>query len=305
MSLRLLAGPFPITDDKGVAATAVVPVMWYPDVGLIVDTNGTYRSVVTLDGVYQTVSPDRHERMGYWIPRNRMIWGGGSVGLPAKEYMFEPKALARQATGIENIVGVYPNTYTRLENRRVYFSGGRIHAVVNGVVTLEGPAFAFGEGLVLPGRHPHEVFVAEQNQSNSRSCFYNTLSKTVVSQVMWLGMNAQGVYYSPEFGVIVSVHATTPGVVRVWSLEVKPATMSAITIIDGLAKGGYVTTYQVQVTGDHADPCIGELIDWEVAGVGNLLQPQTVTDDAGYATTQVQYALDDSGGSTVTAKLSC
>jgi hypothetical protein len=66
-----------------------------------------------------------------------------------------------------------------------------------------------------------------------------------------------------------------------------------------------VVTYRVRVTGAHNDVAEGELIEWSLTGVGVILDPQTVVDASGYATTRVRYWLNDVGDSVVKATLSC
>jgi len=46
-------------------------------------------------------------------------------------------------------------------------------------------------------------------------------------------------------------------------------------------------------------------VNWTLTGAGQLLQHQSETDDEGFATTQVQYQLAETGPSVVDASVTC
>lgn len=304
MAVRLLAGPFDIVSGDGYALTGeydnVYGNVWFPGVGLLARV-GTLpwalNSIITLDGVYQGIAGNQGHWLCWWAGSHKVMYRK-----EGKEYVCDPKVLipVGKAQLDEVPVGYYQ--YVRLEDRVVWFTSYHIHASVDGVGCEEGEQFSFGGGYVWAGRDSTDIFVADSSGDNC--CFYNTRTKTVSSPVMHIGMHNDGLYYAPEFGVLVSLHQNPPQL-RVWSLEVKPAVLSDVEVISGEVVGGRLATYRVQALGDMADPCVGELIDWKLSGAGILLNVQSTTDEEGYAITRVKYGLSESGLSTVTASLLC
>jgi hypothetical protein len=158
------------------------------------------------------------------------------------------------------------------------------------------------------------VFVGEYfstAEGVTRACFYNTVTKELASPIYYVPLESKGVFYAPEFDVMVSVHddddfgSGPVFTTRVWSFEVGPAVLSAVQLIAGVAKAGQLCTYRVQVLGDQSDICVGELVNWTLTGVGLLLDAQSETDDEGYATTRVLYGVTDEGDSTIEANVTC
>jgi hypothetical protein len=96
----------------------------------------------------------------------------------------------------------------------------------------------------------------------------------------------------------------TLSTIRVWSLEVEPTQLTPVVAI-GSTKSGSVMTYRVQLLGAQDEPAPEEAVNWTLTGAGQLLQHQSETDDEGFATTQVQYQLAETGPSVVDASVTC
>jgi hypothetical protein len=330
MSVRLLAGPFPITDDKGVAPYQISNFFWYPNVGLLMDTfrdvtdsSSDYLSIATMDGIYQPISRRQPHFIGWWPEKGLVIVDGSNIA-PGPEETFEPIALVSQvvADGID-FTGtgftLFPVPYVRLSDRRIYVGNSDIHGVVLDVLTsppsfidtIEGPTIPFSgpNQWVRPGRTPQEIFIVEDGSSYSqcRGIFYDTQKRVFTSGVYHINQLHCNVVYAPEFNVFVSVQpegSPLAMTTRVWSLEVVPSTLSAPILLSGSTKQGQLATYQVQLLGDFSDPCVGELVDWSLlTNVGTLLIKQSVTDANGYATTQVGFKLNATGTCDVRASV--
>lgn len=312
MALRQLAGPFTITDRDGNFPSAVTGWRWYPDVGIMTLINNQ-QCFMTVDGIYQPINSSRPSLYGYWPAKKRwMTWN-----MPAenKEYILDPKSLTMLTIDDTDKVidGFFFRDYIKLADRRIYFVANQMYKIINKATTLDSDGrLPFLWGLVGPGRTDTEIFLVEtgdiQNHAptvgDTRCCFYDTLTKTY-SPLMYLGMACHGAIFATELGVIISLHDGPPLTLRVWSTEVKPSTLSTPTVLENTPKGGLITTYQVQALGTQSEPCVGELIDWQVFGVGNPIGSQSTTDENGHATMRVVYKVDDTGESLVQAKLVC
>jgi hypothetical protein len=304
MALKLLAGPFEIKDADGVSAGQVYSLHMYPHRGIVVGFGG-YLCVLTLDGVMgdgiNTLTP---AILGYWPRRNLLVYPVMDASGLVYDYSLEPRAFLETPQD-----GAWANDsvfyhYIRLEDRHLWHRAGYIRAILN---YEETPEFdlPFGDNAHLgPGRFENEIFVGGES-NDAPCCFYNHVLKQVASDVMYLGMEATWVIYDPDHKVIVSLHRGEPSYLRIWALEVQPTSISSVQLIAGALKAGHVCTYQVRVTGAQGEACAEELIDWTISGVGELIDPQSETDEDGYATVKVLYRFDDIGDSTITATLKC
>lgn len=333
MAVRQLAGPFNLLDSNGDHPTNFVSskVLWYPNVGLVCHIgNGIGR--VTLDGVF-CINSDfpggygalNHAYYGWCPDRNVMTFYERWTGIYALEahtfcaFVDAEGSFLLPSTLHGGGVDMH-GTYITLSDRKlfVHFLSGYafIKAYYNGwsryddyTVECTLPlTFACSIG---PGRTSSEVFISERGTytGNTKFLFYDYVKKEVSSQVYHLGMSAKSVVYAPEYGVVVSVHGTAEDfsdyVVRVWSLENLPFTLSNPELYSGVVKSGRSVIYRVRVLGEHSDPCEGELVDWTISGKGRLLSFQSETDSDGYANVRVAYDVGDVGDSIVGASLLC
>lgn len=343
MGVRLLAGPFDVTLTETDAADGVVVEVelkfYWPGVGLIGSggsggTIGRYAvptGVMTLDGRYCDRSGTIFEYAGWWSDKNtpvmtesRAIYGHE---VSTYERMFDPITFAGELTGpLGPFVDGHPlelYRYIKLPDRNIVFLPSpatpdhSFVVVVDGVqVGMEGPPPPFGvvHGNAMGGRSPTDVFVAQAGSTGgfTRAIFYDTLTQQWASSMITVGMPCYSLVYVSDWHVLVSMHnwVTDSALdgksnqIRIWSLEVHPTILSAIEAMDSV-KSGRIVTYRVRLTGDHQDACEGELIDWAVTGAGTLLTLQSATDAEGYATTQVQYGVTETGLSVVEARLQC
>lgn len=326
--LRLLA-QFDIRMPGTENVPSVSAELWFPGVGLVANGSavgdqygnryGGY-GILALDGIFRdrvggnifgsTPYP------GYWPAKKRLVvaWNNSD-----EEMTFEPYVFARQASGPPNselAKGLKFQHYVKLDDRSVYYGGHSVQGVVNGVVTPEGPAFPFEwySGALYPGRDETEVFIAAGLPGQPpMGVFYDTTKKALSSPYMYIDLPAKFLGFASEFGVVLSIHGvdqfdppTTYEQLRIWSTEVEPAVLSPVEILRGELKSGQVVTYRVKVTGDKAEPCEDETVNWTITrDLGTLLDFQSKTDKEGYATTRVQYGVGESGLSYVEASLAC
>lgn len=329
MSVRLLAGPFLFRDSEtGELPTSLFTQAWWPGVGLIVRANFSKKNsydfnIATLDG-YCTQIMERNVAAyfhvwSWWPEQKKMI---GLYG--TKEYVVEPMAFMTQQVHPDDQPTEWGNfyyRYVRLPDRRIYYYNHRIYRHVNGETDVpESAPFlaaAFFGGEVFPGRHTSEVLVSD-TYYGKMACFYNTASQKVSSSEYYFEESCRRITYAPEYGVFVTEHleVVTPPpdpedperkfhTIRVWGLEVAPTILTPVVVVTGSMKIGQVVTYGTRLTGTQSDPAEGEVINWMLTGVGSLLDPQTVTDSEGRATTRVQYAFGDTGTSIVSASVEC
>lgn len=308
MAVRQLAGPFNIASGAGAVATNANNLLWYPGVGLhALVTPGGVNRIITLDGIYANsstyIDPYYYPKC-WWAGVNKVL-----ISIGGMEYFYDPKLFIVTGKAQSGVLTELPHkNYIRLDDRRLkaatspYFN--RIQSVIDGVVVNEGEVFPFNIGTIWAGRNASEIFVTAD--MTPQFCFYDTQNREISSSIMNLGMTHDGLVYAPEFGVLVSLHTTgSLCQIRIWSLEVLPTTLSAPVVSAGEPRSGRVVTYRVRTTGSNSDPCVGELIDWSLSGVGILLDSQSETDEDGYAITKVKYGLTETGQSMVIAELTC
>lgn len=337
MSVRLLAGPFDILDVKGVPLITVNGGTWYPHVGLVIDgTAATGEDdalgglhLVTLDGVAAHITELMRHSWSWWPERKWMIrmtyvtrdMYDNLIERHVEEIM-EPIAFTGQFTSPgdwltsgEVAANLRTFRYVRLRDRRIYSgSGNKVWRQVDGVIpdVPESDPFPFVTDLdgMRAGRSETDVWLGGGNLDVTKGCFYDTATCKVSSPVYQIDptipSSLRAIGYATDYGVIFSIHHTdTTWQIRVWSLEVQPTILTAPTVLVGTPKSGQVVTYQVQVTGDQNDGAEGELVNWSLTGAGVLLQVQTKADADGYATTQVQYGIGETGTSTLEARVEC
>lgn len=329
MSVRLLAGPFPLKDhaNRTLLNVGVSGVTgWYPNVGLVIlgrsstSQNMLAHYVVTLDGGSAQSSRTFIFEIGpwsWWPARQRIVqkdWDG-------LEWVVEPVALSWQTTGPEGrspggINGVNIYRYVKLLDRRIYASSWWIYRQVDGVPVdvIESERFPVPPNAVFPGRSNTDVWVAASGSifgHEGVGCFYDTISCKIASPYYHIRHTIPNyIYlaYAPEYGVLVSLHKSETEdktFIRVWSLEVEPTLLTDPEPFIGEVKSGQVVTYRVRVMGDEDDGAENELVDWSLEGVGTLLDVQTKSDKDGYALVRVQYGLRETGPSIVRASVLC
>lgn len=309
MAVRLLAGPFDVVNGEDGIATLHMNLQcnWLPGTG-IVSWVWLGRAIITLDGVYQLINTlGQTINCSWWEDCNRLLVMGGD----SLEYMFDPKTFVPYLVQTEPVVssGIGPgNSYVRIRDTRIYTSNWKVNYVTDGVTTVDSVVLPFNAFRIAAGRKSAEVFLsAPYGLPGSKGVFYNTISKTVNSAVFNIGMPCMNLLFAPEFGVLISLHwyGDSPSQIRVWSLEVEPKTVSEPELSKGEIRGGRVVTYRTQVLGDQADACAGELVNWSLSGVGQLLTLQSTVDNDGYAEARVMYRLDETGPSTLQASVTC
>lgn len=307
---------------------------WWPGVGLIGqgDAGGWYSvplGVMTLDGRFCDRASEYFTNYGWWPAKRQLVVHGDYYAGDAGEITFDPITFARDHTSAPPKPPNFNHplagrNYVKLPDRSIFYGGSWIYGasapcmrvVVDDIeVEPEGPGAPFSVGFLHPGRSETEVFLAEYAfRQPARGIFYDTVTKNWSSPIFTTKEACYGtLIYAPEFEVFVSGHiyVSNPelegksGQLRVWSMEVDPTTMTEVEVVNGPVRGGQVLTYRVRLTGDDDDPAVDELVDWAVEGVGTLLDPQSRTDAEGYATTQVQYGVQETGDSTVEASVSC
>jgi hypothetical protein len=287
-------------------------MLWYQGVGITAlaaasPLFGTSLCVFTMDGTGRTVGGQAYNvnlAFGWWEARKKLLY----LGTDGRESAIFHHGLASQLTQ-ETPLGYTPNwCYVKHDDKVLTFNLYRVRSLSPGSSVVEGPTFPFPVGRAQAGRHKHEIFVGQRTNgdADTECAFYDTLSQSLSSPVYHLGRTTLAVVFAVEWGVIVSLQSESGQYTfRVWSLDVVPTTISAPQLIAGSTAAGHVATYQVRVTGDQNDGCVGELVNWSLAGDGVLLHVQSTTDQNGYATTQVSYPTDASGDAVLTANIRC
>jgi hypothetical protein len=276
----------------------------------------------TLDGVCEPFGGYHYTSLNWWPAKGRM------VGMYARqEYVYEPRAGVQQWCGPydqpflegEDDFPLSGYPYVKLTDRWINFSNGYIRAKVQGQPFVpEGPQFPYQfHGGVVAGRSNTDVCV-----TGATGCiFYDSVNKVISSKRYYPGIPSGTVFYATEHQVFISYYFEDlqdgmgyglEDCIRIWSMEVEPAVLTAPVLIAGTARAGQVVTYQVRLTGDTSmvwsatpDGCENEIIEWSLTGAGVLLDVQSVTDAEGYATARVQYRVGETGDSTVTASVQC
>ena len=323
MSLKLLAGPFPITHgETGEVAINCSDLFWHPDLGIIAtvsyQTLGNLKSLIAIDGVATQQGGDGNETLsvpGWWVSARRMV---RFKSADSSEWAYDNRALTRQIMVEVNDDGwntsLLTNGYVRLSGPTRWV----IYSPTTGVNILDknaGVLYASGSGIngifhhhVGPGRSDTEIFIGETlviGNPGSGIAFFD-LKTQEVTMTGFLAEKHSSVVYATDYGVLVSMHVISGSAyLYVWALEKIPVAVSAPTLIAGEATEGKIATYRVQVTGDFGEVVEHELVNWTVTGVGTMVDAQSETDEDGYAIARVRYGVGDVGDSTVRGTVRC
>lgn len=288
MALESLGGPFPITVE-GVPARFFNDPMWYDGVGLVgklfhgEEFNGC---IVDLDGVAQV----RQRFMPSWTHLTHNLTTGGAAvwsyyALGDYFEEFDLQTLLAKGGSVDG-----GNPWTVLADRWIRAYIGQIRTLPRGTVGLvSGTVEAVltsevgvgGSGWITPAR-PSTVFAAFPG---GVAFEYDFVRKTGVGWKRNLNLTGvKGFFYSRELGIFISVHklSNAQDVLRLWADEVRPVSVSVPAAVTPVIEGR-VARIETRVAGDAADPCIGFLVDWSLAGPGSLSVPQSMTDEDGYA----------------------
>jgi hypothetical protein len=313
--LRQLAGPFDLTDDEGTALTphTLTPVLYYPGFGLVMKI--AYRilsrsdaiALVTLDGVAQPITTvDIGGVSGF----GAAFWAYDDV----LKLMVTNSGMAREKVCLGQVA--YPGNWLGggtviLADSTIGPDSGRLMRwyYTGELVEISLPSGFSAPGNVGPGRQPGEVFVSQAPDSGAsdvRCFFYDTNANRPSSQVLHLGDGVRAAVYDTDSGVIISFH-DTPWGQKIWSLDVVPNSLSAVTLKSGAVAAGTIAVFQVQVQGADGDWVENCLVDWSLTGAGTLLDSQSKTDATGFASCRVFYAGDiaDGTGTFPTASVTC
>lgn len=318
MGLRQLAGPFDVKSSAGVTISGAAAHFWYPDCGFILEYGpfGRVMGRMALDGVYEDFAMifNVFPRYFGWdqIHKRALLSSWSPSGAGENEWELEPILLLPTYVGVKHGAGSSTQFYFKLADRRLFWgdgsggTGGHVFGFDEDGNSTAEIQLPWMFGYMRHGRNDNEVFLAESTGAAVTRCvFYNVVEKALSSDIMYIPMNCSGVFYIPEHGVILTYHSGSPDTINIWSLEVRPTTISDPELIKGTTAQGRVATYRVRVTGDHADPCPKELVNWELSGLGRLLSTQSKTDDDGYAEVKVRYPLHETGDVTLTANVQC
>jgi len=340
MSVRLLAGPFPLRDRNGVQADISV-YAYYPHVGLLcpgyfpesdVIITGTFQThIVSLDGVAEGSCHPWGFVWSWWPSRQRMLY----MNEHGSEWVFEPKALVQQSTSPndqltpETLSTLWFTRYVKLPDRRIYVHNDRIFANIPGITPDEAESdflynhhAGFRAQNIWPGRNETDFWLSGWKYSPATAqwrcgCFYDSIARKIASPLYLF--DTGGIFsstlswYAPEYGVFITDHHQNnptseepwKSAIRIWSMEVHPTILTDPEIHIGEARSGQIVHYRVQALGNHNDPAEGEFVNWALAGTGTLLDIQSETDEEGYATARVMYQVGESGDSTIEASVAC
>jgi hypothetical protein len=155
---------------------------------------------------------------------------------------------------------------------------------------------------VSRGRSPTEVCSV---WNSGKVLFYDVALKAQPAQVpMFVVDSFDACYYVPKWNVF---WVYTHGVFQIVAPTPAPATLSNPDPVDAIidaVEAGHVSHLRVQCLGSDSEPCIGELINWSItSGAGFLAEPQSATDDSGYALNKLVIPIGASGSVDVHAEL--
>lgn len=302
--LEQLAGPFAIVDADGGAITldpiagTAMPMAWDDDVGLVGRaTSGSFTgyAVVQLDGLaYRRANVTVGMRTVPDLPSRNLLAVPGPFFNVLYAFDKTAGAFGAAAPGEPHLfVGA------RVEDRYLYVSNSHVKAV-----SLTDPGVSVTEYTFL-GSHTGATQFSRTRFKNiacliwadGTVVYYDWSLKTEVLDRKYLPAN-HGAWYSPRLGVFVVID--TNDKLNVYASTVKPYALSDPIAVTPLLKGK-VSEVQVTLTGSNGEPCPGELIEWSLAGVGDLAAAQSTTDSDGVATVRYIAPLTLSTDPTITA----
>lgn len=309
MSLRQLAGPFLLTDDQGnpLGPHTIYPILYYPKVGLImkIDYARAALTLVTYDGIGQALNTydvggaggfnPAHWR--YDVYRDLMITNGGQrekVCLCESDYTHGFGAGPFAFSGIITA------------DREIWVSSGELDNNT-GIEKVFPGGVDMTAGNMGPGRTPTEVYAGGVTDSSHANwaIFYDTLARKFTSPGMHLPDGVVTSYWDSDSSVLVTI-TDAPYALTIYSLDVIPASLSAITLKSGVQAKGATAVFKVQVLGDRSDWSVGVLVDWSItSGDGVLLDTQSKTGDDGFAVCRVFYPTTASVSTVLEASVTC
>lgn len=316
--LEQLAGPFAIHDSDGGAITlspiigAWAPIIWDDDIGLIgYATAGSFAgyAVMQLDGLAFLRADLTH---AYSLMRDMT-----GTSILAKSFLNDALMLFNKTAGVfgDPILGVpWPLPGFTVTNY-VYALGARVAdrdlRVSNGTVKWTsladptGPATEYTFTGSLSGvpqfsrtRFPSVICMV---WPDGTVAYYDWRLKTEVFARQHLPAN-HGAWYSPRLGIFVVLD--TSDRIAVYATTVQPDALSDPAAVTPLLKGK-VSEVRVTLTGSNGEPCPGEIIEWSLAGPGDLAAEQSTTDSAGVASVRYIAPLTLSTNPTITATARC
>lgn len=324
MSLRKLAGPFNLTSDQGTPLVphTIIPICYYPGFGLVMKIDnipgdpiaGAYLALVAVDGIAQPINTqDIGTTFGFapavWrydLMTSLLITNSGDAR--------EKICLCR----VPYVPRFFDNNFFHLSpiGMGVYALDRAIYANSTGVFGNAGGETSYPAGVsitdvnnVLPGRNNHEVYIGRvqgTGQTDNRGIFYDTDTRQFTTQGFHLGDGVIASFWDVDSGVLVTITDTPQYQFNIFSLDVIPTALSAVTLKSGVAAKGATAVFKVQVQGDKGDWSVGVLVDWSItSGDGMLLDTQTTTGPDGFATCRVFYPTDASVSTVLGASLVC
>jgi hypothetical protein len=318
MAVRQLAGPFTLSDVNGGAVTQSnvqgAPVFWVPSLGLLVLVGGEIKFVSMSGQVCPGSTTFAAEESGYWwsvVQQSSQLRINGVGG-----------SFLREGVALSPYLSNDPHTATPdqkacstavdLENARYTVDGtGHVFMAYPGTGWL--PDSPSGVGLssspqVGLGRTQSEISIVGPISSDDYGLvFYDSIKHGVVSGVLHLGIVAIAAVYSPDLGVVLSLHAGSGStvVLNVWSTDVVPSTVGEPVLYSGYSAQGQVGVYQVSILGAQGEPCVGAIVNWSTTGSGVLQVVQSIADQNGLAQTSVLHLISDTTPLVLTASVVC
>lgn len=317
MSLRQLAGPFHLTDDQGTALVphTVNPICYYPGFGLVMKINVSAGIdalwLVAVDGIAQPLTTQDMGSAGGFDPA-RWRYDMVTSQLITNSGLARDKiclCLVPYTVRVSNGPGGFEAMGVYVADRAVYCGTSGFGVGVYSSLGLEASLPSISVSNVQPGRTVTEVYIGKlqgTGSTDNRGVFYDTATKKFTTQVFHLGDGIVASYWDVDSGVLVTITDTPQYTFNIFSLDVIPISISAVTLQSGVVAKGATATFQAQVLGDKGDWSVGVLVDWTItSGDGVLLDSQSTTKADGFAPCRVFYPTDASVNTVLHASVTC
>jgi hypothetical protein len=294
MALELLAGPFPVVAGDGVTAVDISEARFYPqaiydDANAIVSyaNPGAIGSltITQMDGV-------TYNRAAISHAQNFVLDLQTPNGWLAVDSLFMDAVHAFDLTtgavgdlilsgGTADMADVQVRAADRWLTISNAIVGARALALTTGSFATEFTLIGAGTGRASVSRTRKDGVLCVA-WPTGEVLFYDCIARVQVPGLAaFVGAN-YGAWYSALHDVFVVLTGTSTNAVSIYANAVLPTAISNPVASPALALGR-MSTLSVTLTGANGEPSAGELVDWALAGPGNLMATQSESDENGVA----------------------
>ena len=326
MALEILAGPFnplpppgpyDVVPGTGFGSLAGTSGSWVQGLGLLI--GGVAGPGGSEAGMYALeLDGTAHWRSSYAYSGVMIVnQPGGALGLAVMPdgthiFAFDPLVGQPPLAPLYTCSAGFGAVHVICANRFVQFSGTEVLSSPLTDGHTFTPEYTWPNGFAINApvvSRVSDTVVCVCDTTAGGVLFYDTAKHVQVGGPRYIE-NCLGAWYVPKHDIFVELNNGAQLVIR--ADAVRPVFLSNPIVatpplpLSDSVMAGYASVVSVVATGDRNEPCVGELVSWNItAGAGLLSATQSTTDATGTAQIQLIEPVGASGTVTVQAQLSC